>query len=180
MEKRNTEIIKVAIVGPESTGKTTLAMSLAQSYNSVWVPEFARDYLKHKNGKYIYDDLELIAKKQIEQEDLLYKKANHFLFCDTNLIVIKVWSDFVFGKCSDFILDSLATRTYNVTLLTDIDIPWEDDPFREHPHKREELFSIYKNELQKQNIVYSIISSSHAVRLQSASKIINDLYVPNE
>ncbi|MES2837228.1 MAG: ATP-binding protein [Bacteroidota bacterium] len=180
MEKRNSEIIKVAIVGPESTGKTTLALSLAQSYKSVWVPEFARDFLLVKSGKYTFDDLEQIAKMQLEQQEKLLLKANRVLFCDTNLTVIKIWSEFVFGKVCDYVVEQVALQKYDFTFLTDIDVPWESDPFREHPHKRSELFSIYKNELQQQNIVYSTISGSHDMRLKSASKIINDLYLKNE
>jgi NadR type nicotinamide-nucleotide adenylyltransferase len=180
MEKRNSEIIKVAVVGPESTGKSTLALSLAHTYNSVWVPEFARDYLQTKSGKYTFDDLEYIAKIQLQHEEKLLLKANRFLFCDTNLIVIKIWSEFVFGKVCNYITEQVAEKKYGLTFLTDIDIPWEPDPLREHPNKREELFSIYKNELQKQNVVYSTISGSHRMRLESASKIINDLYLKNE
>lgn len=175
MEKRNSEIIKIAVVGPESTGKSTLTLSLANSFNTLWVPEFAREYLQNKNGKYTYSDLEYIAKMQMQEEDKQIGKSNKYLFCDTNLLVLKVWSNFVFGKCCDFILENNLKRTYNLTLLTNIDIPWEPDPLREHPNKRDELFLIYKNELEQQNIVYSIISGSHTVRLQNATNSINDL-----
>lgn len=175
MEKRNSEIIKIAIVGPESTGKSTLAFSLAQSFNTLWVPEFAREYLQSKNGIYNYNDLEYIAKMQIQLEEDRMLQANTFLFCDTNLIVLKIWSNFVFGKCCNFILEHIQQRNYHLTLLTNIDIPWEEDPLREHPNNREELFLLYKNELDKQNIVYSIISGSHEERLKSATQVINDL-----
>ena len=128
------KIHKIAIVGPESTGKSLLSEQLSNHYNTAWVPEVARDYLHKLNRPYTFDDLSVIAKLQLKEEERLSKTAKHFLFCDTNLIVIKVWSDFKYGRTEKWIVDAIQKSDYSLHLLTDIDLPWEDDPLREHPH----------------------------------------------
>lgn len=140
-------IEKVAIVGPESTGKSTLAAQLANYYRTVWVPEYARTYLEEVDRAYVQSDLLEIAKGHLEWEINALAKANRFLFCDTNLLVIKVWSEYKYGNCDPWILGHMNLDTYTLYFLTDIDIPWEYDPFREDPHNRQELWNIYKREL---------------------------------
>lgn len=166
---------RIAIVGPECTGKTVLSRQLAQQYNTEWVPEFARQYLDQINRPYEQHDLLKIAKWQITLEDELALMAKDYLFCDTNLLVIKVWSEFKYGTCDAEILALLHKRSYDLHLLTNIDIPWEFDPQREHPHKREELFNIYESELQKLKVPYTIVSGSYDQRLQHATKAIENL-----
>ena len=160
--------MKIAIVGSESTGKSQLAEELALHFKTLWVKEYAREYLENLQRSYTYDDLSIIAKKQIELEDELRKNKNNFLFFDTNLIVIKVWSDFKFGKTEPWIIEEIEKRKYDLHLLCDIDLVWEDDPLREHPHEREKLFAIYKSELENFRIEYKIISGNGTERLKNA------------
>jgi NadR type nicotinamide-nucleotide adenylyltransferase len=159
---------KIAIVGPESTGKSDLTRALAKHYNTVWVPEYARQYIDNLNRPYEKYDLFKIAIGQIQSEDEQEQKARNFLFCDTNLWVIKIWSDHKYGTCADWILNELKKRVYDLHLLTNIDLPWEEDPQREHPGLREYFFDVYKNELDSAGIDYKIISGHGSDRVDNA------------
>ncbi len=166
---QHSDLKKIAIVGPESTGKSMLAQQLAQLYKTAWVKEYARTYLEKLNRNYTYDDLRIIAKGQMQWEDEQAGKANGLLFCDTNLIVIKVWSDFKYGKTDKEIIAEIKKRKYQTHLLCNIDLPWQNDPLREHPHKREQLFKIYKTELKKFGIGYIEVKGTGDERLKSAA-----------
>lgn len=148
---------KIAVLGPESTGKSTLSKKLARHYNTEWVPEFARQYIDQLGRPYEEKDLVDIAQGQLEQEDIHAKNASRLLICDTTLLVIKIWSEFKFGRCDPWILQQMEQRKYDLYLLTYIDLPWEDDPQREHPTRREELFQIYLDELNSWDVRYQII-----------------------
>lgn len=162
------KIHRIAIVGPESTGKSLLSEQLAYQYQTVWVPEIARDYLHKLNRPYTFDDLSVIAKLQLEKEKSMSESAKHFLFCDTNLVVIKVWSDFKYGRTEKWIVEAIHKSDYSIHLLTDIDIPWEDDPLREHPHFRKELFERYLQELNTFGLDYQIVNGIGESRLKNA------------
>ena len=121
-------IIKIAVVGPESTGKTWLCEALAKHYQTVWVPEYAREYFNQSDiYNYTLSDLELIARKQIESENELLIKANRFLFCDTTLITLKIWADLEFNTTLASIEEELVKRHYDLYLITNTDIPWHND-----------------------------------------------------
>jgi NadR type nicotinamide-nucleotide adenylyltransferase len=165
-------IKRIAIVGPECTGKTSLSKTLAAHYQTLWVPEFARGYLHQLGRAYTQSDLLTIAEGQLSLEDSLAKKASNVLICDTNLLVIKIWSEFNFGNCDPQIVKLLHNRHYDLHLLTQIDIPWEDDPLREHPKEREELFSVYQANLKALNIPYVEISGSMENRTHTAIQAI--------
>ena len=124
---------KVAIIGPECTGKSELSRYLAEHFETEWVPEYARAYLDKLMHPYTQDDLLKIAHGQLRLEDEYTMDANNFLICDTNLYVIKIWSMFKYGNCQDEILKTIASRKYDLYLLTYVDIPWQEDPLREHP-----------------------------------------------
>ena len=143
---------KVAVIGPECTGKSDLSEFLANHYHTAWVPEYARGYLDNLVRPYEEHDLLTIAHGQIRLEDKFANGANDLIICDTNLYVIKVWSEFKFGRCHPEILRQLATRKYDLYLLTYIDLPWIADPLREHPDKREELYKIYFDEMKNQTV----------------------------
>jgi NadR type nicotinamide-nucleotide adenylyltransferase len=176
MEKTiDNKIIRVAIVGPESTGKSTLAEQLARHYHTVFVPEYARQYLDEIKRPYTIEDIIAISKKQVELEDELTPKANKILICDTNLLVTKIWAEHKYGKCPTWIEAQYKQRHYNLYLLCNIDTPWQPDPQREHPHLREELFAIYKTELDKQAVPYSIIKGLGDARLKNAVAAIDKL-----
>jgi NadR type nicotinamide-nucleotide adenylyltransferase len=166
---------RIAIVGPESTGKTTLAEVLAQHYNTVYVPEFCREYLLNINRNYEYEDLVEIAKGQIALEDKLALKANKVLICDTNLLVIKVWSEFAYKKCDPWILEEIEKRKYELTFLTYHDIPWMADPLREHPFMRAELYEIYEKELQMLGVKFDVIKGDYNERKNTTVALIDDL-----
>ena len=184
----NDELKKIVIIGPESTGKSTLCKQLAEHYNTLWCPEYAREFLLKHGTNYSFDDLLTIAKGQIVLEesyelkvknDELENKKNHpKLFLDTDMIVMKVWCEFVFGKCHQFILDELKTRKYDLYLLCNIDLPWVRDELREYENEapRKELFSIYKNILEHQSSPWKLISGIGELRLQHAINAINEAY----
>lgn len=140
-------IKRVCVIGPECTGKTDLSKFLSDHYKTTWVEEYARAYLNKLGRAYQQHDLTKIAHGQIRMEDERLNDANKVLICDTNLLVVKVWSEFRFGTCDKEILQRMAERKYDLYLLTHIDIPWQDDPQREHPHKREYFCHLYKKEV---------------------------------
>ncbi len=159
---------KIAIVGPESTGKSTLSAQLAQNLGTVWVPEYAREYLDKLARPYEATDLELIAKGQLELEATMAKKANGFLICDTNLLVIEVWAEHAYGHCPEWIKASVRNQQYDFTFLTDIDLPWQPDPLREHPHLRQYFFKVYQQKLGSLKTPFAIISGNEQERLTTA------------
>lgn len=162
------EIKRVVVIGPECTGKSDLSMYLAETFDTVWVEEYAREYLDNLNRPYDAHDLPLIAKGQIQSEDELARKANKILICDTDLYVIKVWSNFKYGYCDPWILNQIATRKYDLYLLTYIDIPWSYDPLREHPDERQELYEIYLEEMKNQPAPFVVIKGDRNQRQQTA------------
>jgi NadR type nicotinamide-nucleotide adenylyltransferase len=170
-------MIKIAIIGPESTGKSTLAQALAAALNCPWVPEYAREYLENLKRPYQESDLLSIAKGQIEAEDRLAQSTPppFFLVCDTELSVIKIWSDVKYGRVHPDILRELHSRRYDHYFLTYIDLPWEEDPLREHPDKRDYLFELYLKECETRNLPFTILKGSHDRRVEKALEIIRDL-----
>lgn len=166
---------RIVVVGPECTGKSDLAEFLAAHYNTACVPEYARGYLGNLVRPYNEEDLLTIARGQIRVEDEFARTANELLICDTNLYVIKVWSTFKYGECSGEILEEIKNRPYDLYLLTYIDVPWEDDPQREHPDKREELYEIYLNELRNQAVPFVEIKGERDTRRQRAIQAIDEL-----
>lgn len=179
-------IQKIVVLGPESTGKSTLCAALAAHYQTVWTPEYARQYLSEHGTKYSYDDLLRIAKGQIENEENAIKalhqknisntdqiKTNK-LIVDTDMYVMKVWSEYVFNNCHPFILEQINERHYDLYLLCDIDLPWAADEMREYPDEkpRIELFTIYKELLINQNTPWAIVSGTGEARTQNAIQAI--------
>jgi NadR type nicotinamide-nucleotide adenylyltransferase len=163
---------RIAILGPESTGKSTLAEDLASHFGEPWVPEFARDFLSGRGPKYQYEDLKVIALGQIAREDELAKKAKRFLLCDTDLTVIKIWSKHVFGMLDQYIDAELAKRHYDLYLLCDIDLVWVADPLREHPHLRSYFFEVYLNECRQRRLPFHVISGTREHRVNRAIQLL--------
>ncbi|MBK5271084.1 MAG: ATP-binding protein [Bacteroidia bacterium] len=177
---------KIVIIGPESTGKSTLCEHLAKHYNTLWCPEYAREYLLEHGNKYTYDDLLIIAKGQIELEEKIIKstKSNSLhpahdplLFIDTNMYVMKVWCEFVFGKCHQYILDQVAKRKYDLFLLCNTDLPWVKDELREYPDlvTRQKLFYIYKEIMKNQATPWIEVMGNNEERLQNAIAAVDGL-----
>ena len=167
---------KIVVIGPESTGKSTLSKSLAEYFKCPWVAEYAREYLEKLEGQYIFDDLLEIAKGQINEEEKAIKKTEKLLICDTDLHVIKVWSQHKFGKVHPWIEQQISERKYDLYLLTDIDIPWENDPQREHPEpkQREYFLEIYRNLVIDSGIPYKVISGSLEERRKKSIEFIEE------
>jgi NadR type nicotinamide-nucleotide adenylyltransferase len=171
------EIRKIALVGPECTGKTTLAQALAQHYATQFVPEYARGYIEALTRPYEFRDLLTIAQGQVRTEEERARSANKVLICDTNLVVIKVWSEFKYNTCDPWILEALDKRKYHLYLLLQPDVPWQADPQREHPTSREELYAIYKQELAAQPVAYVDVHGTEAARKALAIQAIDGLFV---
>src|SRR5665647_1943314 len=190
-KRRNTSmetIKKIVVIGPESTGKSTLCKKLAGHYNTLWVPEYARKYLEKTGAEYTYDTLLTIAKGQIDLEEGIryqvsgiskknlqnysysHSGAGNLLFIDTDMYVMKVWCEFVFNNCHNWILNRIAERKYDLYLLCDVDLPWIADPLREYPDKkvRKKLYHFYKDLMINQSIPWCNISGNYEERFEKA------------
>ena len=162
---------KIVIIGPESTGKSTLCEQLAAHYKTVWCPEYAREYLETNGKAYSYEDLLSIAKGQLALEDETALNAmNSLFFVDTNMYVMQVWCEYVFNKCHQYIIDKIVERKYDLYLLCDVDLPWSFDELREYPDEqpRKELFRYYHELMINQSTPWVNISGSYDERLKKA------------
>jgi hypothetical protein len=170
-------IKKIVIIGPESTGKSTLCASLATHYGTSWCPEFAREFLTENGTNYTYDQLLTIAKGQLIKEEAYLQKANKMLIIDTDMYVMKVWCEFVFNNCHPFILEKIVERKYDAYLLCDIDLDWMPDGMREYPNEatRKALFTTYKELLINQQTPWGIVKGKGAERTQNAIALIEKL-----
>ncbi len=172
MAQTKNNIIRIALIGPESTAKSSLAESLAIKYNTVWVKEHSREYLSKLSGKYSLNDVLTIAKIQLEQEKKALTQANTFLFADTELILSKVWCEDVFHTCPEWILNNITPFKYDFYLLTYPDLPWEADIYRENPNRRLFFFDWYEKELKTINANYSIIKGEKEERFLNCIRAI--------
>ncbi len=174
------EVKKIVIVGPESTGKSTLCAQLAEHYKTVWAREYAREYLLKNGNNYTFADLDKIADGQLTEEEAAVKKAmpGSPVFIDTDMYVIKVWSEFVFNKCNNRILTRIAERKYDLYLLCNTDLPWVKDELREYPDlkTREKLFHYYKDLLVNQHVPWVLISGSREERLNKAIAAVDKFF----
>jgi len=180
---------KIVAIGPESTGKSSLCNQLAERYNTLWCPEYAREYLTAHGMNYTYEDLLTIAKRQVELEEKYIQLAmgnrqsattddsHSSLFIDTDMYVMKVWCEFVFAKCHQFILDQIAKRRYDLYLLCDIDLPWTHDELREYPDEgpRQKLYKMYKNIMQNQFVPWVEINGNYEQRIRKAINAVDSI-----
>ena len=192
------QLKKIVVIGPESTGKSTLSKLLAQHYQTEWCEEYAREYLLAHGTSYTFEDLLTIAKGQVELEDSYQLRLNNkqsddqemplpannsqltthnsqLLFIDTDMYVMKVWCEYVFGECHPYIAEQISLRKYDLYLLCNIDLPWVRDELREYPEEgpRKELYAIYKEILQNQPVPWADISGNYEERLQKAINAID-------
>ena len=160
---------KIAITGPESTGKSALAQKLAAHFGCAYVPEYARGYLAELNRPYIKADVLRIAKGQLQWEtEVAEHQQDAYLFCDTDVLVCKIWQECKYGTADTWIKKQFAKHHYDLFLLCDIDLDWEYDEMREHPEERETLFELYVNELTTAGKNFKIISGLGEERLNNA------------
>jgi NadR type nicotinamide-nucleotide adenylyltransferase len=162
---------RYAITGPESSGKTTLAHALANEYDTNWVAEYAREYLMRSGGTYEQQDLDLIASGQVSMWEI--SPSNSMAFFDTEMTVMKVWSEYKYGTVSDHILHLLSNQQFDHYFLCRPDIMWEEDPLREHPEERDALFEIYVKELTDLKVPYTIVGGSLPERVAQCLVVIN-------
>ena len=185
LKQQPINLVKVVLFGPESTGKTTLSRQLARYYNTVWAPEYARDYLQEKwnNERKTceQDDLLPIAVGQMELENDLARKADKLLICDTDLLETKVYSEEFYGGFVDDRLEEAAiANSYDIYFLTYIDTPWEADDLRDRPEQRLEMFNAFENALKKYNRPYVLLKGDKETRLNKAVSIIDKLIKEKE
>lgn len=176
LQKKGGELIKkVAVTGPESTGKSELSKQLAEYYQTVWVPEYAREYIDRLNRPYEQQDVEEIAKGQLRLEDQMAREASKVLFCDTELTVISIWMMHKYNAVPDWLVDQARKRKYDLYLLCDIDLPWQYDPQREHPDLRKYFFDRYYAELKSRNANLRVVSGQGESRLENAIRFVDEL-----
>ena len=180
LKQQPSNCIKVVLFGPESTGKTTLSSQLARHYNSVWVPEYAREYLQNKwnNKRKTCEpkDLMPIAIGQMKIENELAQKTDTILICDTDLLETKVYSEAYYSGTCDPILETNALKnSYDLYFLTYIDTPWEADDLRDKPNERERMFKAFEETLIKYNKPYVLLKGNKQERLKLAIKHIDNL-----
>lgn len=166
---------RIAITGPESTGKSWLAKALSEEFNEPWVPEYARTFLEQLNRPYEYEDIREIAMGQLRIEEETVARAGQWLFCDTDFLVTRIWCLVKYGKSHPWIDEMADAHVYDHYLLCDVDLPWEADPLREHPHFRQQLFDMYRQELENRGVSFSIVSGTGNDRLQCAIRILRGI-----
>jgi len=171
----NNRIKRIALIGPESTGKTTLAEQLAKHYQTAWVPEYSRNYVENLNRKYTKEDILLTIREQCAAEDRMLEQANKFLFADTEPILAQVWMMDVYHEKSVEIEKLIQERAYDLYLLLSPDLPYVNDPVRENPARRDFFFDWYKKELEERQLPYRVITGTGASRLEFAIKEIESL-----
>jgi len=171
-------IKKIAIVGPESTGKSTLTKMLAKHYKTLWVAEFARYYCAALTAPCtMQDEINMFHGQVALEESVLAMAENDLIFCDTTFLTVKIWSDEMLGETPQIVLDALTERTYDLYLLLDIDLPWQEDPLRDFPHMREHFMGIWYRELENLNAKYILIGGIED-RFHNAVKAV-DAYLEN-
>lgn len=164
---------KIAITGPESTGKTMLSEALAVHYKTSCVPEYARSYIGALTRPYEPRDVETIARRQLKLLEKYENSTSAILISDTELLVVKIWFEHVFKTCPGWVLKKLDKQDYHLYLLCDIDLPWIPDPQREHPHLRDYFFELYKRELNSRKWPYAIITGKEYHRVSNAIEAID-------
>jgi NadR type nicotinamide-nucleotide adenylyltransferase len=171
----NKSIKKIAIVGPESTGKSTLAKELAKHYGVAWVPEFSRYYCANLiQACTLQDEINMFYGQVALEQAVLATADTEFIICDTTFLTIKVWSDEFFGHTPEFVIDALMDHPYDFYILLDIDLPWEDDPLRDFPNKRGYFMEVWHKELTTLKANYIVVDGLGKERLQNAIKTIDD------
>ena len=167
---------KLILIGPESTGKTTLSVHLAKLYNFDLIAEYSREYLSKKNNSYDYEDLKKIA---IQQNQIEKNNNSEKIIIDTDLLTIKIWSEFKYGSCDSEIEKIISSydRNNRYYLLLKDDIKWEYDPLRENKNDRSEIFLLFKKLLEKERLNFSIITGTGVSRVNNAIKIVEQRFL---
>ena len=166
--------LKIAFTGPESTGKTSLSMLVSETFDGVYIPEYSRSFLEKSNGFYEEQDLVTIALGQCEVLQSVLISGNQLLVSDTDMTVMKVWSQFKYGRVSPMIEKLYKEESFDHLFLCDTDIPWEEDPLREHPESRDELFALYLEMIQAKTKNFTIVKGSLEERLNQVRQVLEE------
>lgn len=164
---------KIVITGSESTGKSTLTAQLAAHFNTPYVEEYARRFIDQLDRPYVKEDLIDIAKGQLATEKKVSLLSPEILLCDTDLLTIKIWSEFKYGDCDPFIIEQFTQNVPDLYLLCEPDLPWKPDPQRENPEDREALFTLYIHHISMYRIPFRLIKGIDEEREIEARKAVH-------
>ncbi|MGV6944788.1 AAA family ATPase [Sphingobacterium kyonggiense] len=167
--------IKIAVVGPESTGKSSMAKYLAQTFNGLMVPEYSRYYCANLNREYSMQDELNMFYGQVALEEAMLSTEPTLLVCDTTILTVKIWCDHLFGETPEEVKNEIRNRAYDFYLLMDIDLPWEDDPLRDFPEQREHFLSVWTQELKAIDARYELVSGLGTQRYLRAKEVVLEL-----
>jgi NadR type nicotinamide-nucleotide adenylyltransferase len=165
--------LRIAVTGPESSGKSTLAQDLAVLLKGVCIPEYARTYLENNGSHYSEQDVLDIGLMQYQLNHSPDNKG--IVICDTEMLVIHIWMQVKYGQTNPQIIEHLLNQRFDHYFLCKPDIPWEFDPLRENPNNRWELFERFEKELKRLSFPYSIVCGSPFERLSQCQKRIHQL-----
>lgn len=172
-------VFKVLILGAESTGKTTLCKDLAAHFDTTWAGEYMRPYLQQKwddtQTSCEWQDLMPIAYGQVAHENTQTERANRYLFCDTSLFEIMVYSYWYYNTCPEPLETAALTHHYDLILLTEVDVPWEPDDLRDAPHQRHEISQTFADTLIKYNKPFRRIGGNRQQRVQQVAQWLHEL-----
>jgi nicotinamide riboside kinase len=175
VERTKQGLTRIILTGPECTAKTTLTTELSLRYGSVYISEYAREYIENLNRQYTYEDVVHIAMKQVELMETFSKQSGKLLFLDTYLIITKIWFKRVYGRMPYWIDSEIQKTKNDLYLLCKPDIPWKIDSVRENGGEmREILFNDYENELRLAGLNYAIIDGQGVERIENAMKKVQE------
>ena len=163
-------MIRIGVIGPESSGKSTLCKVLHERYGYQWIKEYARTYVEQLSRPYTYDDVQRIAQQQISEIKGVYPES--VVLYDTELIITKVWMEHVYGKVAEEVIEALRAYPMDKYLLLAPDLPAEPDPVRENLDKRQYFFEWYEREIQATGVPYTVIRGEGETRIRNAYKAI--------
>jgi NadR type nicotinamide-nucleotide adenylyltransferase len=166
----NKAMWRVCITGPESSGKTTLALDLAKVLGVPCVAEYAREYLSAQGGRYDEQDLLRIARGQVLAEERAMSAAVPGIVCDTDCITVRIWAEEKYGRCDPWVYARTLDRHYDLWLLCAPDMPWEPDALREDPHDRMRLFDLYRSCLETLQKPHVVLRGNPTTRVKDAMK----------
>lgn len=163
-------MLKIVITGPESCGKTTLAQGLGEHFKEPVVEEYARTFLLNLSRPYVEEDLLDMALGQLFSEDQAAQKANRLLFCDTDVLTLRIWCREKYGAFHKGLNALWYDDLPQLYLVCSPDLPWEPDPHRENPLDRDRLFDIHLKEIERAKVNYAVIKGEN--RLPDAIRLV--------
>lgn len=168
------QVVKIAVVGPESTGKSVLTAQLAEAFDTIYIPEFSREYCKGLNRNYtLQDEVNIFWGQLALEKELIENAKNGLVFCDTMVLTVKIWSDYLFSGTPSNLLEEIDNQHYDLYLLMNIDLPWEDDELRDFPHLRTYFMNIWHRELKAISANYEVVSGRGSERFENAKRIVD-------